>query len=48
MASNSQTLPEPSRVSKRWPLIVPPLQIAPRAALRRLGTCVSLTVNKAA
>ena len=77
-----QTLPEPSRASKRRPVVVPPLQIALKAALyeacrqthrlqRRLardlavaegevrrmlnpdhatkaGTCVSLTVNKAA
>ena len=84
-----QALPEPSRTSKRRPLVVPPLQIALKAALseacrqtnrsqrrlardlavaesavrrmlnpdhatkagtigvvlRRLGTCVSLTVN---
>ncbi len=86
-----QVLPEPSRASKRRPLVVPPLQIALKAALyeacrqtnrsqrslardlavaesevrrmlnpdhatkastidavlRHLGTCVSLTVNKA-
>ena len=87
-----QALPDPSRASKRRPLVVPPLQIALKAALyeacrqtnrsqrrlardlavaesevrrmlnpdhatkagtidavlRRLGTCVSLTVEKAA
>ena len=87
-----QALPKPSRTSKRRPLVVPPLQIALKAAfyeayrqtnisqrrlardlaitesevrrmlnpdhatkagtldtvLRRLGTCVSLTVHKAA